>query len=452
MTGAFQGATLGGIGIATCALLLSGCATSADRSGAGIPSPFYSQGIGQVSPVSQSFPVTDSTSTYGGQPRPRFANEIPPPAAIPPGFRKPTAASAEEQRTAERLAREHRSAPQQWQLPAQQRDARPAAAPVQQPMVMPASNAPVFSTTVQDSGMAPGAYEQGIPPMPQASPGDCYALVRRPEQYRNVQQTYVVRPASEQVQVVPARYQTLNESVVTQEGYERLEVVPPTFRTVTEQVEVRPPTTRYVTTEPQYDTVTERVLERPARQVWRPGRGPLERIDHATGQIFCLVEEPAVYKSITRRVQTRPAESREVQVPGEYRSITRRIVDQPAQVRRVSVPAQVSNMQVQRMVEPARVNRVPVPEQLATVTVRELTHPSSLEWRSVICETNMTPGLLQRVQQALKSQGFDPGPIDGILGRRTLSALNDFQRSRGLPVDSYLNVESVQALGVRNTI
>lgn len=297
--------------------------------------------------------------------------------------------------------------------------------------------------------MTPGQYDQGIPPMPQASPGECYALVRKPEQYRDVQQQYVAQPASERVDVVPARYQTLTESVVTQEGYERLEVVPPTFRNVVEQVEVRPPSVRYVNTEPQYDTVTEQVMERPARQVWRPGRGPVERIDHATGQILCLVEEPAVYKTITRRVLTRPAEVREVQIPGEYRSVTRRVIDQPAQVRRVSVPAQMSNMPVQRLVEPARVNRVAVPEQIGTVTVREMVAPSSLEWRPVICETNMTPGLVQRVQQALKSQGFDPGPIDGIMGARTVRALNGFQRARGLPVDSYLNVQSVQALGLR---
>lgn len=36
------------------------------------------------------------------------------------------------------------------------------------------------------------------------------------------------------------------------------------------------------------------------------------------------------------------------------------------------------------------------------------------------------------LQQALKDAGFDPGPIDGIIGKRTIRA---FQRSRGLAVD-----------------
>jgi len=449
MAGVFPNPRSGRISLVACGLALSACASSADR--VSIPPPYAVQGGAtpqfSAAGAPHTYPASDSPSTYSGQPRPRFSSEIPPPAAIPPGFRKPTAAAAEEQRTAERLAREYRPAPQQWQAPAQ---LQPQPLDAHAAVASDGFNrAPVFSTTAVDSGMAPGAYSQGIPPMPQARPGECYALVRTPEQYRNVQQHYVARPASERVEVIPARYQTMTESVVTQEGHERLEVVPPTFRTVTEQIEVRPPTVRHVTTEPQYETVSERVLERPARQVWKPGRGPLERVDQATGQILCLVEEPAVYKTITRRVLTRPAETREVQVPGEYRSVTRRIVDQPAQVRRVSVPPKTSNMTVQRMVEPARVSHVPVPEQVATVTVRELAAPSSLEWRPVICETNMTPGLVQRVQRALKAQGFDPGPIDGVIGRRTVAALNRFQQARGLPVDSYLNIQSVQALGVQ---
>lgn len=33
------------------------------------------------------------------------------------------------------------------------------------------------------------------------------------------------------------------------------------------------------------------------------------------------------------------------------------------------------------------------------------------------------------MQQALKDEGFDPGPIDGIVGPRTNAALRDYQRA-----------------------
>lgn len=38
-------------------------------------------------------------------------------------------------------------------------------------------------------------------------------------------------------------------------------------------------------------------------------------------------------------------------------------------------------------------------------------------------------------QQALKNAGFDPGPIDGRKGPRTIAAIKAFQRARGLAVD-----------------
>ncbi len=36
------------------------------------------------------------------------------------------------------------------------------------------------------------------------------------------------------------------------------------------------------------------------------------------------------------------------------------------------------------------------------------------------------------IQKALKAAGFDPGPLDGIAGKRTLAALTAFQAARGL--------------------
>ena len=39
------------------------------------------------------------------------------------------------------------------------------------------------------------------------------------------------------------------------------------------------------------------------------------------------------------------------------------------------------------------------------------------------------------LQRALKSRGYDCGPVDGIMGSRTREAVIRFQRDQGLPVD-----------------
>jgi uncharacterized protein (TIGR02594 family) len=50
------------------------------------------------------------------------------------------------------------------------------------------------------------------------------------------------------------------------------------------------------------------------------------------------------------------------------------------------------------------------------------------------------------IQRALKVHGFDPGPLDGALGRLTLGALRAFQLSRQLPPDGMLGPRTAAAL------
>jgi peptidoglycan hydrolase-like protein with peptidoglycan-binding domain len=43
---------------------------------------------------------------------------------------------------------------------------------------------------------------------------------------------------------------------------------------------------------------------------------------------------------------------------------------------------------------------------------------------------------VEKIQQLLAQNGYDPGPVDGNPGRRTRAAIESFQRDHGLPVDS----------------
>lgn len=42
---------------------------------------------------------------------------------------------------------------------------------------------------------------------------------------------------------------------------------------------------------------------------------------------------------------------------------------------------------------------------------------------------------IRRIQEQLKAAGFDPGPIDGLMGNRTRTAVRQFQQANGLQVD-----------------
>lgn len=52
-----------------------------------------------------------------------------------------------------------------------------------------------------------------------------------------------------------------------------------------------------------------------------------------------------------------------------------------------------------------------------------------------------------QLQIALYQQGFDPGPIDGIAGRKTRAAIIAFQKARGLKPDGVVGPLTLRALG-----
>ena len=53
---------------------------------------------------------------------------------------------------------------------------------------------------------------------------------------------------------------------------------------------------------------------------------------------------------------------------------------------------------------------------------------------------------VERIQDALKNKGFDPGPIDGVWGRQTIAAVKAFQAANGLEVDGIVGSETSGAL------
>jgi membrane-bound lytic murein transglycosylase B len=52
------------------------------------------------------------------------------------------------------------------------------------------------------------------------------------------------------------------------------------------------------------------------------------------------------------------------------------------------------------------------------------------------------------LQQTLEDQGFDPGPIDGILGSGTRSAIREFQKANNLVADGYPGTQVLSAAGI----
>ncbi|MFK7794854.1 MAG: peptidoglycan-binding protein [Gammaproteobacteria bacterium] len=313
---------------------------------------------------------------------------------------------------------------------------------------------------------------------------------------------------------IPAQYETVSEQVLVEEAYDQVSVSDAKYNWIEKEVLVREASTKLETVPAKYETITEQLIDKPAHTVWKKGTGPIQRIDEATGEIMCLVEVPATYKTISKRVLKSAATTRTVNIPAEYKTvkvrelvsgpeeirnqvpakykslssqrkiadksfvwheihnrdhpastrtgnkiclietapryetITKTIVKTPASTRRIEVPAEYKSVKVNKVIVEAKEMRQAIPARYETVTSQALERDGFMEWRSILCETNMTAGTISSIQRALSAKGYNPGSIDGVIGSNTIKAVNEFQVDNKLPTDKYINIETVRALGI----
>jgi hypothetical protein len=227
---------------------------------------------------------------------------------------------------------------------------------------------------------------------------------------------------------IPAQYRTVNVQVLDQPANVRTVEVPATYKTVKRTVVTAPARTEEIVTPAVYKTVSREVVD----------QAPSTR----------EIPIPPVYKTITKQVVDTPASTRKIPVPAVYETVTRRVVDTPATFREEVIPAVYKTVSRQVIAVPASVREIEVPAQYETINYRVKVSEGKLEQRAILCETNATQDKIKQIQQALADAGFDPGPVDGQMRTLTMRAVNAYQQSKGLPVDGYLNLETVKALGV----
>lgn len=285
---------------------------------------------------------------------------------------------------------------------------------------------------------------------PNAIAGKCYAKCLIPDQYETVTEQILLKEASSRLEVIPAEYETVTEQVLVKEAYKVLEVVPATFSTTTEEIMTKEAGQRLEYVAPVFETVSEQVLVSPASTKWVQGRADRNCLneDPEKCKVWCLTEVAAQYKTVTKQVLKAPATTRETPIPAEYKTITKAVISQPANVQEREIPAEYRTVTKQVLRSPATTREVQIPAEYSTVTTKKLVKTGGFtDWVEVMCETKVTTSKIQAIQNALKSRGYDPGPIDNILGAKTRQALIQFQKDNGLPVGN-LNLETMRALGV----
>jgi hypothetical protein len=323
-----------------------------------------------------------------------------------------------------------------------------------------------------------------------AKPGDCFHEHYVQPVYETLVEDELVAEESYRIEVVPAKYGMVEKEVLVSEATQRLKTVPTTYK-----------------------WVEEKILVKEAQVKWKKGTGLIQKIDNTTGEIMCLVEEPAVYKTVKKRVvdQTArtvtenipavykkvkvrtliaaatqkkipiPAKYKKVkrqklatqarvvwhevhnmeltkqsrtgnkiclvEIPSKYRKATKKVVVTPAKTVIEKLPAKYKMVKVKTVATKAYERKIIIPAEYQKVTKTSLVTDGALEWREVLCETNTTKHVVSKIQSALIAKGYDPGPVDGVYGRKTTAAINKYQTDKGFATGG-LTLETLESLGL----
>ena len=182
-----------------------------------------------------------------------------------------------------------------------------------------------------------------------------------------------------------------------------------------------------------------------ATQIISPGQ--TVAVDGATGEIMCLVEVPAEFKTVERQVLVAPASTRTVEVPAEYKEVEKTVLVSGPTTRKVVIPAEYDTVTVTRVKVAEQKRVTPIPATYKTITRTVVTQPSRQGWQRILCDTNMDLKMMVDLQLRLTAKGYDAGPAIGRLTDKTREALTAFQQANGLATGG-ITYETLAALGM----
>lgn len=319
----------------------------------------------------------------------------------------------------------------------------------------------------------------------------------------------LVKESYKTLKVVPAQFQTVTEKVLLKDAYKVAKITPATYKNETVQLMVKPGYTTIEKKSANFRDEPQTIEVAPASSKWVHKKSDANCLsaDPNDCMVWCLVETPAEYKTITKKVLVGCDAGwtingddcvKQTKVDAVYKTYTKKVVDRPASVTYVEVPAEYKERTYQKLVSEAKAVEEVVPAQYAdwkyekvlsdgtatetkipaqyqTRTFENLGADASLttenlpaqtinlqkttitdkggfaeEWKEVVCDADVTPKLIAQVQKALIDKGYNVGAagVDNVFGSDTKAALKKFQQDKGLPVGN-LDFETLKALGIK---
>ncbi len=278
--------------------------------------------------------------------------------------------------------------------------------------------------------------------------GECYIRVKQDAKYKTVEESVLVREATIRFEIKPAEFKDVEKKVLVRPESVRYEVIPAKFKKKRVTVTKVPEHQELSASESKFADEQDKIEIKPERVEWKPGKGILDSALKTAKEILCLVRQPAEFQSYTRKVVDEKAKLKTKDLDASLQQVETEVLVSKAQVKEIKLPAVYKTIRVRELVKPASKKRIDVPAEFTKVKRESLIHPETLVWQRVLCNTNVTPDLIRRIQKALKSKGIDPKTKEAKWNQATQAAVRAYQKKHQL-AEGGLTYEFLEHIGVK---
>ena len=223
---------------------------------------------------------------------------------------------------------------------------------------------------------------------------------------------------------IPAKYKTIKKKVVKSPATTKVVDIPATTKIIKIKKLVTPAKTEKITIPEVKSSIQKSILEKKPLFSWIKVGDTVEKSLNYTGHKICLVASPAKHQKITKTVLDTPTTTKEITIEPTYKTI-----------------------KVKKLVQKAQEVKTPIKAVYKMVSKKEKISSSHQSWERILCQTNMNQNTILKIQNALQAKSYNPGKIDGVLGRDTRVALDKYQRDNSLATGG-ITYETLNALNV----
>ena len=232
--------------------------------------------------------------------------------------------------------------------------------------------------------------------------GEIMCRVEVPAVYKEFSRKVVAKPAAASVVPVPQTTKSFDISLLDKDAQEVRKPIPATYETVE-----------------TFETIGEPTYSWAANET-----GDDAKLGKHTGKVVCLKETAPVIKTFEQTL---------VKTPGRFEA--------------KELAAVHEDVAIKKLVSNAMITRTPIPAKNQTFTKTVKTADARLEWRPVLCETNVSTQTISSIQKALGERGYEIGKTPGVIDQDMFNAIEQFQKDENL-AQGGLTLSTIKALGV----